>query len=192
MQPLPLTTRVRIVFVFAAALLIAQSLFIRRYGEPYPAIVMPGFQGSGGYQDGQVELSSYEAVFVTEGEEFSFPPKVLLEEFPDGHHGAIAFTCLWPRSEPPQGSERGSRFARLTDVIFPGYAARRTSRDSPEHIASLQDWLHSRARALLPDRQVSRVEIRWFRERVRVDGSEFHAEREPTGTLLVPLDAGAR
>jgi hypothetical protein len=129
---------------------------------------------------------------VTEGEEFSFPPKVLLEEFPDGHHGAIAFTCLWPRSEPPQGSERGSRFARLTDVIFPGYAARRTSRDSPEHIASLQDWLHSRARALLPDRQVSRVEIRWFRERVRVDGSEFHAEREPTGTLLVPLDAGAR
>jgi hypothetical protein len=192
MQPPPVSTRIRIVFLTVVALLVAQSLFIYRYGEPYPAIVMPGFSGSGGYRDGRVEIMQYEAVFITEGETFSFPPKVLLEEFPDSHHGTIAYIALTPRSESPQTAQRTSRIARLRDAIFPGYGARKTSRDSPENFASLQDWLRGRARALVPGRRVSRVEIRWFLEKVRIAGTKFHTEREPTGTLVIPLNGGPR
>jgi hypothetical protein len=188
MQPPPVTARVRKIFISSAALLIAQTLFIRRYDEPYPAIVMPGFAGSGGYRDGRVELSQYDAVFVADGQEFSFPPRVLLEEFPVNEQGAIAFTCFRPRGGPPQGSEGGSRPAGRLYAIFPGYEVGARSRSSPENIASLRKWLGGRARALLPGRQPSRVEFRWSRETVRLDGGELHTEREPTGALVIPLE----
>ena len=182
------TTRVRLVFVAAVALFAAQSHFIHRFGEPYPAIVMPGFAGSGGYRDGVVEIDRFEAVFVAEGEEYSFPPKVLLEEFPVSHHGAIASTSLTPRNDLPQPVPRASRSARLRDAIFPGYAARAASRNSPDSLASLQEWLSGRARVLVPGRQVARVEIRWFKETIGLDNGKQTTQRDPSGTLIVELD----
>ncbi len=184
------TVCVRLVFIAAIALFAAQSVFIRRYGEPYPAIVMPGFGGSGGYQDGRVKINRYEAVFVADGEEFSFPPKVLLKEFPDSHHGAIS-ESLDPRIEATRVAPKG-RMGRLRDAIFPGYAARSKSRDSPQSIASLKEWLRSRARELVPGRPVSRVEIRWFYEIVRVDGARFENKREPIDTLVITLEGEPR
>src|SRR5215213_6926347 len=38
-----------------------------RAGEPYPAIIMPSFPGSGGYDHGEVRLSRMEAEFVEAG-----------------------------------------------------------------------------------------------------------------------------
>ncbi len=192
MQPPLVTPRVRLVFVAVVALLAAQSLFIHRFDEPYPAIVMPSFRGSGGYRDGRVEVTRYEVVFLAEGEEFSFHPKTLLEQFPDSHHGALAETSLRPRNEAPRPFSKRSWLHRFRDAIFPGYAASRTSRDSPANIASLQDWLRGRARDLVPGRHVSRVEIRWFRVVFSVDGGRLETDREPTGTLVVPLDGDAR
>jgi hypothetical protein len=192
MLPPPVNTRIRIVCLTVVALLVAQSLVIHRYSEPYPAIMMPAFPGSGGYRDGRVEISQYEAVFITEGETFSFPSKMLLEEFPDSLHGTIAKNALTPRSESPQTAQRTSQIALLRDAIFPGFGARKTSRDSPENFASLQDWLRGRARVLVPGRLVSRVEIRWFREKVTIAGTKFHTEREPTSTLVIPLNGGLR
>jgi hypothetical protein len=180
------TVHVRLIFLAAIAFLAVQRLFIHRFGEPYPAIVMPGFNGDGGYQDGQVKIDRYMAVFVADGEEFSFPPKVLLEEFPDSHHGAISYV-LMPRIESPQVVATG-RLKRLGDAFFPGIAAWRTSRDSPENIGSLKDWLRSRGGGLVPGRSVSRVEFRWFRETVRVDGGWLESEREPIDTLVITLE----
>lgn len=178
----------RIIFASTIALLAAQCWFIPRYGEPYPAVTMPAFGGRGGFLDGHVALERYDAVFIAEGREFSFPPAVLLAEFPDSHHPAIADHALRPRRDVPAKVGGTSRLGRLRDATFPGYAARRTSRDSPESTASLRTWLRGRARRLLPDRPVSRVEVRWYRERIRIAGAVFHATREPAGTLVVPLD----
>lgn len=192
MQPLPSPIRVRVIFVTTAVFLAAQTLYIREYGEPYPALVMPGFGGSGGYRDRHVELSRYEAVFITEQEEFTFPPQVLLGEFPDSHHGHIAAASLTPHKERRPVSAARSKFGRIRDAVFPGYAFARRSHGSPVYLASLGAWLRGRADVLLPGRKVTHVEIRWFRERVRIDGSEFRTERVPTDSLLVDLDGELR
>ncbi len=184
------TFRVRLIFLATFAFLTVQSLFIQRYGEPYPAIVMPGFRGSGGYQhDGRVEVVRYEAVFIAGAEEFTVAPKVLLAEFPDSHHGEIAQSTLAPRVDAPNEIPR-SRLKRVRDAIFPGYAARNALWDSPNDIASLRNWLRSRGEVLVPGREISRVEIRWFRERIRVVGERLESGREPVGSLVVRLDGG--
>jgi hypothetical protein len=176
-------TRTRIILVVAIVLLVAQNLFMIRFGEPYPAIMLPGFAGSRGYKDGSVKVARYETVFVADGEEFPFSPKVLLSEFPDSHHGAIAKSFT-----PPKQLRAKPQVGPILEAIFPGYTAWSEFQDSSANGASLKDWLRSRGRVLVPGRTVSRVEFRWFHEIVRVDGTNLVTQREPLDTLTVWLE----
>jgi hypothetical protein len=184
-----LTPRVRAVFAVAAGLFAVQCAFIHFFGEPYPAITMPTFSGSGGYRDGAVEMTRYDAVFISAGQEFSFTPNQLLAEFPDGHRAAIAANALRPAGDAPPSSTKGSRIRRIQETIFPGFAAGNLSRNSAENKASLQAWLRGRAESLVPGRPVSRAEIRWYREAESfgADGTRVETRRTPDGTLIVPL-----
>lgn len=182
--------RIRALFAGAILLLAAQTFFIHRYGEPYPAIIMPGFEGSGGYRDGEVTLSRYEAVFVADGEEISFPPKVLLNQFPDSLHTTIGRTSIVPPEATIHHEPKG-RSIEILHAIFPGFASRSPSRDSAGFRDSRKAWLKERARALVPGRDVSRVEIRWFLEKIRIVNGQPQATREPQYTLRVDFDGEA-
>ena len=184
--------RTRIIFSAALALFAAQCWFIKTYGEPYPAIVMPTFVGAAGYSDGEVTFPGYEAVFLADGQEYTFAPTQLLGEFPVSFHRDIAFHALRPLQEAPAKAPRTSRLARLRDAIFPGYGATRGPPIDGEYAASLRGWLRGRARQLVPDHAVSAVEIRWYQERVRFAGRAVHGERTPAGSLLIRLDEPAR
>jgi hypothetical protein len=189
------TSRVRAVFVAVIALLGAQCLFVRFLGEPYPAVAMPTFSGSGGYRDGAIELLRYDAVFVADdGKEFSFGPNVLLAEFPDGHRAAIAANALRPRDESLPTSAPGSRVRRIRDAIFPGFAAGNLKRNSPENQGSLEHWLGGRAQTLVPGRTIARAEIRWYRVASTFggDGTWTESKRTPDGALVVPLQGEPR
>jgi hypothetical protein len=96
----------RIIFSAALALFAAQCWFIKTYGEPYPAIVMPTFVGAGGYSDGEVTFPGYEAVFLADGQEYTFAPTQLLGEFPVSFHRDIAFHALRPLQEAPAKAPR--------------------------------------------------------------------------------------
>ena len=183
--------RVRIIFLSAFALFAAQCWFIKTYGEPYPAIVMPTFVGAGGYSDGEVTFQGYEAVFLAEGREYSFTPAQLLAEFPDSYHRDIAYHALRSLQGSPAKAPRTTRMARLRDQIFPGYGATRGPPIDGENAASLREWLRNRARQLVPDHSVSSVEIRWYQERVRFTGRTHHSDRTPVGSLLIRLDEPA-
>ncbi len=184
-----LTPRVRAVFVVVTGLLAAQCAFIHFFGEPYPALTMPTFSGSGGYREGAVEMMRYDAVFISAGAEFSFTPNQLLADFPDGHRAAIAANALRPTTDAPPSSSKASRIRRIQEKIFPGFAAGNLSRRSAENKASLQAWLRGRAESLVPGRPVSRAEIRWYRvaETFGSDGTRVESRRSPDGTLIVPL-----
>lgn len=184
------TSRVRAIFVAVIVLLAGQCVFIHFFGEPYPAVAMPTFSGSGGYRDGSVELLRYDAVFVADdGKEFLFAPKVLMADFPDGHRMAIALNALRPRDESLPASASSSRIRRIRDAIFPGFAAGHLKRNSPENRASLERWLRGRAQALVPGQTVSRAEIRWYRaaSTFGADGAWTESKRTPDGTLVVSL-----
>jgi len=194
-QKTVVTPRVRALFAAAAALFAGQCVFIHFFGEPYPALAMPTFSGSGGYRDGSVELVRYDAVFVADdGNEFSFAPNVLLADFPDGHRAPIAANALRPRNESLPTSPAGSRVRRIRDAIFPGFAAGNLKRNSPDYEASLQKWLRERAQALVPGQTISRAEIRWYRvaSTFGSDGTWTESKRTPDGTLVVALQGDAQ
>jgi hypothetical protein len=189
-----LTPRVRAVLAVGAGLLAVQCAFIHFFGEPYPALTMPTFSGSSGYRDGAVEMTQYDAVFISAGQEFSFTPNELLADFPDGHRAAIAANALRPTSDAAPTPTKASRIRRIQETIFPGFAAGNLSRNSAENKASLRAWLRERAESLVPGRPVSRAEIRWYRvaETFGADGTRVESRRTPGGTLIVPLAGGPR
>ena len=184
--------RNRIIFSSAIALLAAQYWFIKTYGEPYPAIVMPSFAGTGGYSDGRVTFEGYDAVFVADGQEHSFTPAELLAEFPVSTHETIANHALRPLRDATARRQPTSRLGRIRAAIFPGYEATRGPPIDAESAASLRDWLRGRARRLLPGRAVSAVEIRWYRVSGRFATDEPSSTRTPIGSLRIPLDESAR
>jgi hypothetical protein len=125
MEPARATGPTRFLFLSVAALLCLQSAVVSRFGEPYPAVVMPGFGGSGGYRDGQVELTRYDAVFVTADAEVPVPPRVLLSEFPESQHGAFAATAFRPRPDADSGNSLRDWLRTRAGTLLPGRGVRR-------------------------------------------------------------------
>jgi hypothetical protein len=187
-----ISRRTRIIFALAIVLLTAQYWFIRTYGEPYPAILMPSFAGTGGYSDGRVTVAGYDAVFLADGQEFSFTPAELLAEFPDSYHWTIAYHALRPPRNGPARPQPISRLGRIRAAIFPGYQETRGPPIAGESAASLREWLGGRARRLLPGRAVTAVEIRWYRISGVFTSTEPSSPRTPAGTLRIPLDESVR
>lgn len=175
----------RLAFAAIALLFVLQVVLIRGgAGEPYPAVIMPGFGGSGGYRDGEVHVARMEAVLVHADGETAVSQRQLLAPYPDSHHGSIAglFLNPAPREAPPL-----RRWLRRT--LLPGLAAgqdRPGGRVNP----SLCGWARWRAAELLPGARVRRMEIRWYRDTYR-PGSRTPAAREPLGRMSLPLDGGA-
>jgi hypothetical protein len=179
------------IFVAALALFAVQSLFIHRFGEPYPAIVMPGFEGSGAYRvGGGLEIETYEAAFVAaNGGATTVTPRVLLQEFPDSHHATIGYCALKPTSTQGEPAKAASWLGRVRAAVFPGFQKTPASSECDDKLASLREWLTRRAATLAPGLSISRVEIRWSRQEVRVTGGTPKViQRELIGTLFVELE----
>lgn len=158
-------------------------------GEPYPGIMMPGFPGSGGYhEDGTVRVRSLEAVFVpTAGEPRTFSQQELLGDLPICMHNTIAESFLTPLAEGRTFEESASIRTGIRFRLFPGLHAGQLDRTTPENVASMTSWLRDRARKLVPDGTVDRVEIRWFEETYRHEHGRLTKEREPAGSLVIRL-----
>ena len=180
----------RIIFFGIIVAFIVQMILISRVGELYPAVMMPPFRGSGGHQNGQVEIARYEATFVTPQKEFIVSPRRLLDQFPDSHHFTINETFLSPITEASQSSAKESVnfLSPIKKMVFPGYLSGSKNRNSPENIESFRNWLRNRAETLFPGENVIRVEIRWYRDICRLQEGELVVLREPSSTLTIPLE----
>jgi hypothetical protein len=73
--------------------------------------------------------------------------------------------------------------------MFPGFRKTPASSECDDKLASLREWLARRAAMLASGLSISRVEIRWSRQKVRVTGGTPQViERESIGTLFVELE----
>lgn len=177
-------TGVRLVFAALALLFALQVVLIGSgVGEPYPALMMPGFVGSGGFTAGTVRVKRMEAVLVHAGGETVVSQRRLLAPYPDAHHSTIARSSL----SPPQVD------APLSDYwlrrILPR-AGIRPGRGAGPVDPSLCAWARARAAELLPGVTVRRMEIRWNVDSFRA-GSRAPDAREPLGQFVIPLDGEA-
>ena len=160
--------RVKIRILFLSILLIfpLQLLFIYQFGEPYPALMMPAFGGSGGAEaDGSFSATHNTIVIhFTDGQTEQTTRRTLLEETPGSHHATIMRNMFRPHEErqaPPDdlwGSSEAEQFVK-THVI-PGYVLRqqRGAFELEAH-ADTKQWLYQRVRELYPGRTPSSVEF---------------------------------
>jgi len=122
-------------------------------------------------------------------------PRTLLSEFPDGLQVEIARYCFSPVPEfrgTPQPSKFKATLLRVRETLFPGYRYAASRRMSPEISGSLRDWLRNRAATLFPDKQIIRVEFRWFRDSIRFDRGRTEFDREHTGIYAISIDEAGR
>jgi hypothetical protein len=169
-MPKPL---VRITFVAAIVLLIVQYDLYYRVGEPYPAIIMPGFAGGGGSDGLAVEHVRCEAVlYCTDGSQVPVSSNRLLEHILPSHR---RFACTVFRSIDEENETRSG----LKYRVFP-YLDQAQFERSPD---SLRAWLADRADEMAPGKQVDSVEFSWYRETLSDDSSTL---LDQTTIKLIP------
>lgn len=112
------------------------------YGEPWPAVVLPGFKtvyATSG--DIEVDHTTFEVLFAN-GETVSVSPSDVLAPLPRSHH--VTFLNEQCRPARLSGSYRTERCLAPAGV----------------------GWFVSRAASLFPQRSVRRVDVIWSRLRV--------------------------
>jgi hypothetical protein len=179
-------TIVRCAFAAIMICCVLQYAVVQVLGEPYPAIIMPGFPGSAGYDDGAVNIKRLEAVFIsTQGAPVTFSQRELLAEFPDSLHNTIAQSFLTPLPKDQDFTVSASTRTGIRYQLFPGLEAGHVDRTSAANITSLTSWLNAQARRLVPGRIVAKVEIRWYEDRYQNRNGALTVDRSPASAFVV-------
>lgn len=171
---------------------VLQYVVIARVGEPYPAIMMPGFDGTGGAEADSVSSLSVETVFVeANGNSKVLTLRRLFSEIPDSHHHVMALQFFSPGPQSAADNDAVIRGMRrgLKYRLFPGLHLGRECRDCEANLSSLRSWLQSRASEAFPGQRFTRVEFRWFREvfSLKSEKVPLRCDRVPIGTFEVEL-----
>jgi hypothetical protein len=180
------------VFVVVAVLLPVQYWIARTsvWGEPYPALIMPAFDGPVTNPDGTIPAGSV-AVDVTfaDGGVESVSLHTLFAEAPSSHVVVMAQIALKPKPPAPPARPAGSWWRELIrQYVAPGLvlsAARRQywSGPDPRTVA----WLRARVQEVFPGRRPAAVTVEWYDETYEWRGDRWHRHRDRTTSLTVPL-----
>ena len=161
-------------------------------GEPYPALLLPGFRGTGA-SGGSVRTTEVAVTFrFTDGTRKTVRQRDLLRDAHVSHRGAIARDCLvwcvkydrrltkegggksWPADPEPPGALAS---------ILPGYQLAMRRRGTRAFRDELAAWLDGRARAWFPDRTPREASLKIRRWTLSGRG----AEKEVVRDMILPL-----
>ena len=134
-------------WIFLAVLLTsAIQLFTgKKVGEPYPALTMPRFSGTGGHHDDRVDTLRMDVVFVaTDGDEIPVSGRTVLADLPESQYTTITWLFLSkiPTESPAAARDRSRAGFRYR--IFSGLNAGWLDRANRENVASLRAWVAQR------------------------------------------------
>ena len=181
---------IRWLFLVVAIMLPLQYFVSKRFEEPYPAIILPGFGGISGYSGDYFQYEQPEIVFVSfDGQEKAFSQGQLLSPFPDSHHQKImhqSFHFSLDENEPLSGTYP-KRVKRKLNRIFPHFKTGFLNRMARENQESVRIWLKDRSRLLVPEMNIASVEVRWYDSRYTFTKGKAHNDRKLIGTLRMPL-----
>jgi hypothetical protein len=158
----PITTQLLAGYAVALVLLATQSLFFSLVGPFYPAVAMPGFDGSGGYRDGVVYRSVCDIVVVNNDntDHGTISPATLFKPLP-ANAAPKLLGFVFGSKKTAYGSKVPSNLKNVVRYFLPGYFASRESRNDPASQEQIRQWLSQRIDEILPDNNVKAVEFRW-------------------------------
>jgi len=177
----------RIKLLFAAVILwqLPQSIIIARFGEPYPALVMPGFAGTMVDRDGNIRFGNVKCkVLFKDGRVGWVSAYDLLSQAPSSHHGSIMAHMFSPPPVTNDEWQPDSLKARL----FPGRALSQIRHAQKELDSQTKEWLKRRLRVLFPSQQPYLVSFVWYNDVFNVNQRSPAAKEEPTGVREVRFE----
>lgn len=179
-------------FAVVAVLLPIQCWFARTsvFGEPYPALIMPAFDGLATNPDGRIPAESV-SVIVTfaDGAVEPMPLRMLFAGAPSSHIMAMAQIALKPKPpRPPARPPDPWWRALIKQYVAPGLALRaaRTQYWSgldPRTVA----WLRAKTQAVFPGRRAAAVTVEWYADTYEWRADRWQRQRNRTTSLTVPL-----
>jgi hypothetical protein len=179
---------IRFILLGVLITFVLQYAFMYRFGEPYPALVMPGFPGSGGYVDGHVRIERPEVIFVFDDESTAiYSQRQLLSKIPDSHHHMIFASFFQLPKDEPLRDNPPPKYSINRRTIFPGYKIGRSNRMATPNRESIRLWLKDRGEELMPGKPIKHVDIRWFEEIYRIDEAKSASSRQLLGTWTIPI-----
>jgi hypothetical protein len=178
-------------FVVVAVLLPVQYWIARTsvLGEPYPALIMPAFDGLVTNPDGAIPMESV-AVVVTfaDGAVEPVPLRTLFGGAPSSHVVAMAQIALKPKPPRPDRPQDPWWRAVIKQYVVPGLvlsAARKQywSGPDPRTVA----WLRARLQEVFPGRRAAAATVEWYADIYEWRGDRWQRHRNRTTSLTVPL-----
>lgn len=178
---------VRSLFVCVVLAYGCQLLFVRYVAEPYPALMMPAFAGTGRNAAGELRARTCDVVVgFADGDEALMRQGELLAAMPSSHHSAM---MRWFLPEAEDDEPVVSRF----ELIAPWNLRKvrddlsTTQRLDGERLIGMADWLRAQMAARFPGRQPERVTFVWFDEVYRHAGGELTMQRREQGRFAIRL-----
>jgi len=152
----------KIKLLFAAVILWQplQYMIAAKFGEPYPALIMPAFAGTMTDGDGNIRLRNVRCKILFQGDEVAWLPAHELLSPANGHDAAIVSHMFGPSSATANPWPSGSLKARL----FPGRALSRARSAQKELDPQTKDWLERRLNNLYPSRRPETITFIWYED----------------------------
>ena len=157
------------------ALLVSEPfkwMVIAKYGEPYPAIMMPGFRGTQQDRNGDIRIESVRGrVVFRDGQVIWILPSQLLEEVPSSHHLPIVLHMFGPQAAPDAGVASRASAGSLMTRLFPGRAFARNQAETKDADPETRAWLRDRVARLYPLREPDYITFVWYRSVFSMEGT---------------------
>ena len=168
-----------------------QYVFVARFGEPYPALMMPQFVGSMTDVNGEIRSETAESkIAFVDRSTALLSTEELLSNAPASHRDTImqfAFG-LRPTGDSLRDSSSSITARIKASPLFPGLAARYSARTRTQVDPRTRAWLTKRFRELYPSRTATAVTFVWYQEFYHPKASPDRSRRM-IGAYEVQLDA---
>ena len=176
---LPIDTHgvgVKLLFLAFILWMPVQHLITARYGEPYPALVMPSFAGTRSDRNGNIRITNVKCKVLFRGGRVSWTSEYdLLSQAPSAYHDVIMRHMFGPvpadSSAPPLG---------LTALLFPGRFLSRYRETQKDLGPQTKHWLNRRMKVLYPSQTVTAIIFLWYTD-------TFNPKQVPAITVHEPV-----
>ncbi len=159
---------VKLVFIAVVVVFPLQYYFARTYGEPYPALMMPGFEGSHLNAAGQVVMEDADVVITFDnGQTQTISMRALFAEAPSSHFQVMAINAFKPKPRVPPDDIWGKTPLKqfIYSKLMPGIVLGRIRHKYWTGVESdVALWLRDRVQRLYPNDKPVKVQIVWYKD----------------------------